>query len=119
MNISDTEEGVEMSGIVKTQVQLSSYGVSFTRTFESISYKKDRENFIVESGKISADVRKQDNRVIKVNVYLNEFCSCEHEVEIEKMVNENWILFKSIGNICEAKKKQENETLNDIIRGST
>jgi hypothetical protein len=272
MNISDTEEGVEMSGIVKTQVQLSSYGFSFTRTFGSVSYKKDRENFIVESGKISAekgkvdtqsliisvenlgvrsddgkrltldgifkkdsskdptfvsreinqnisfsspltsfsgefyryekiqrestqdnktfslsitnyvkveaktiklyshnltivkegmnefkvsgktkiakrdgteiqidfknvkavkycqnltsgiisaDVSKQDNRVIKVNVYLNEVCSCEHDVEIEKMVNENWILFKSIGNICEAKKKQENETLNDIIRGAT
>jgi hypothetical protein len=272
MNISDTEEGVEMSGIVKTQVQLSSYGVSFTRTFESVSYKKDRENFIVESGKISAekgkvdpqsliisvenlgvrsddgkrltldgilkresskdptfvsreisanislsspvtsfsgefyryekiqkestqdnktfslsitnyvkveaktiklyshnltivkegmnefkvsgktkiakrdgteiqidfknvkavkycqnltsgiisaDVSKQDDRVIKVNVYLNEVCSCEHDVEIEKMVDKNWILFKSIGNICEAKKKQENETLNDTIRGAT
>jgi hypothetical protein len=270
MNISDTQEGVEMSGIVKTQVQLSSYEVSVTRTFESVSYKKDRENFIVESGKISAekgkvgspnliisvenlrvrtedgerltldgtfkkesiknptfvsreiranislsspvtsfsgefyryekiqkestqdnktfflsitnyvkveaktiklyshnlskegmnefkvngkikiakrdgteiqinlknvkavkycqnltsgiisaDVRKQDNRVIKVNVYLNEVCSCEHDVEIEKIVDKNWILFKSTGNICEAKKKQENETLNDIIRGST
>jgi hypothetical protein len=272
MNISDTEEGIEMSGIVQTQVQLSSYGVSFTRTFESISYKKDRENFIVESGKISAekgkvdpqsliisvenlgvrsddgkrltldgifkkessknptfvsreisanislsspvtsfsgefyryekiqkestqdnktfslsitnyvkveaktiklyshnltivkegmnefkvsgktkiakrdgteiqinfknvkavkycqnltsgiilaDVKKQDNSVIKVNVYLNEVCSCEHDVEIEKMVNENWIFFKSTGDICEAKKKQENETSNEIIRGAT
>ena len=63
MNISDTEEGVEMSGIVKTQVQLSSYGVSVTRTFESISYKKDRENFIVESGKISAEKEKLILRV--------------------------------------------------------
>jgi hypothetical protein len=30
-----------------------------------------------------------------------------------------WILFKSTGNICEAKKKQKNETSNDIIGGST
>jgi hypothetical protein len=50
---------------------------------------------------------------------LNEVCSCEHDVEIEKMVDKNWIFFKSTGDICEAKKKQENETSNEIIRWST
>ncbi|MFZ8805523.1 MAG: hypothetical protein ACO2PO_21445 [Candidatus Calescibacterium sp.] len=92
-------------------------GTEIQINFKNVKAVKYCQN--LTSGIISADVSKQDNRVIKVNVYLNEFCSCEHEVEIEKMVNENWILFKSIGNICEAKKKQENETSNEIIRGST
>ena len=92
-------------------------GTEIQINFKNVKAVKYCQN--LTSGIISADVREQDNRVIKVNVYLNEVCSCEHGVEIEKMVNENWILFKSTGDICEAKKKQENETSNKIIRGST
>jgi hypothetical protein len=67
MSISDTEEGVEISGTVKHEVQLSSYGVSVTRTFENINYKKDEKTFTIESGKITAE-RKfgSPNLTIKV-----------------------------------------------------
>jgi len=67
MNVSDTEEGVEISGTVKHQTQLSSYGVSVTRTFENIKYKKDGKTFTIEGGKITAE-RKfgSPNLTIKV-----------------------------------------------------
>ena len=67
MNVSDTEEGVEISGTVKHEVQLSSYGVSVTRAFENINYKKDEKTFTIESGKITAE-RKfgSPNLTIKV-----------------------------------------------------
>jgi phage baseplate assembly protein gpV len=55
MSISDTEEEVEISGTVKHEAQLSSYGVSVTRTFENINYKKDGKTFTIEGGKITAE----------------------------------------------------------------
>ncbi len=67
MNISDMEEGVEISGTVKQQMQLSSYGVSVTRIFENIKYKKDGKTFTIEGGKITGE-RKfgSPNLTIKV-----------------------------------------------------
>jgi len=67
LNISDTEEGVEISGTVKHEVQLSSYGVSVTRTFENINYKKDGKTFTIEGGKITAERKfASPNITIKV-----------------------------------------------------
>jgi phage baseplate assembly protein gpV len=67
MSISDTEEGVEISGTVKHEVQLSSYGVSVTRTFENINYKKDGKTFTIEGGKITAERKfASPNITIKV-----------------------------------------------------
>ncbi|MFZ8804640.1 MAG: hypothetical protein ACO2PO_16890 [Candidatus Calescibacterium sp.] len=65
MSISDMEEGVEISGTVKHEVQLSSYGVSVTRIFENINYKKDGKTFTIEGGKITAE-RKFGYITIKV-----------------------------------------------------
>jgi phage baseplate assembly protein gpV len=67
LNISDTEEGVEISGTVKHEVQISSYGVSVTRTFENINYKKDGKTFTIESGKITAE-RKLGSPNITIKV---------------------------------------------------
>jgi len=67
MNISDTEEEVEISGTVKHEVQLSSYGVSVTRTFENINYKKDGKTFTIEGGKITTERKfASPNITIKV-----------------------------------------------------
>ena len=67
MNISDTEEGVEISGTVKHEVQLSSYGVSVTRIFENINYKKDGKTFTIESVKITTERKfASPNLTIKV-----------------------------------------------------
>jgi hypothetical protein len=67
MNISDTEDGVEISGTVKHEVQLSSYGVSVTRIFENINYKKDGKTFTIEGGKITAERKLgSPNLTIKV-----------------------------------------------------
>jgi phage baseplate assembly protein gpV len=67
MSISDTEEEVEISGTVKHEVQLSSYGVSVTRTFENINYKKDGKTFTIEGGKITAERKfASPNITIKV-----------------------------------------------------
>jgi hypothetical protein len=67
MSISDMEEGVEISGTVKHEVQLSSYGVSVTRIFENINYKKDGKTFTIESGKITAE-RKLGSPNITIKV---------------------------------------------------
>jgi phage baseplate assembly protein gpV len=67
MSISDMEEGVEISGTVKHEVQLSSYGVSVTRIFENINYKKDGKTFTIEGGKITAERKfASPNITIKV-----------------------------------------------------
>jgi hypothetical protein len=65
MSISDMEEGVEISGTVNHEAQLSSYGVSVTRIFENINYKKDGKTFTIEGGKITAE-RKFGYITIKV-----------------------------------------------------
>jgi phage baseplate assembly protein gpV len=67
MSISDMEEGVEISGTVKHEVQLSSYGVSVTRIFENINYKKDGKTFTIEGGKITTERKfASPNLTIKV-----------------------------------------------------
>jgi phage baseplate assembly protein gpV len=100
LNISDTEEGVEISGTIKHEVQLSSYGVSVTRTFENINYKKDGKTFTIESGKITAErklgspnitmkvenlkVKTDDNEQLTLNGSFKREFSKEPKVVLEK-----------------------------------
>jgi hypothetical protein len=130
MSISDMEEGVEISGIVKHEVQLSSYGVSVTRAFENINYKKDGKTFTIEGGKITAErkfgyitikvenlkVKTDDNEQLTLNGSFKREVSKEPKVVLREVLSQ--ISFSSPATSFSAefyrfKKVQKEKTQDD------
>jgi hypothetical protein len=132
MSISDMEEGVEISGTVKHEVQLSSYGVSVTRIFENINYKKDGKTFTIESGKITAErklgspnltikvenlkVKTDDNEQLTLNGSFKREVSKEPKVVLREVLSQ--ISFSSPATSFSAefyrfKKVQKEKTQDD------
>jgi hypothetical protein len=132
MSISDMEEGVEISGTVKHGVQLSSYGVSVTRIFENINYKKDGKTFTIESGKITTErkfaspnitmkvenlkVKTDDNEQLTLNGSFKREVSKEPKVVLREVLSQ--ISFSSPATSFSAefyrfKKVQKEKTQDD------
>jgi hypothetical protein len=132
MSISDTEEGVEISGTVKHEVQLSSYGVSVTRIFENINYKKDGKTFTIEGGKITAErkfaspnitievenlkVKTDDNEQLTLNGSFKREVSKDPKFVLREVLSQ--ISFSSPANSFSAefyrfKKVQKEKTQDD------
>jgi phage baseplate assembly protein gpV len=132
MSISDTEEEVEISGTLKHEVQLSSYGVSVTRTFENINYKKDGKTFTIEGGKITAErkfaspnitikvenlkVKTDDNEQLTLNGSFKREVSKEPKFVLREVLSQ--ISFSSPANSFSAefyrfKKVQKEKTQDD------